>query len=59
MATQCWCQELLGEAGAEKDKGVHPRLTLSRLHLRIGSRFISVWWLLAALVLGAGLFILA
>ena len=25
--------------------GPHPRLRLSQVHFRLGSRFISVWWL--------------
>jgi DMSO/TMAO reductase YedYZ molybdopterin-dependent catalytic subunit/thiosulfate reductase cytochrome b subunit len=31
--------------------GVHPRLSLSRVHVRIGRRFISIWWLVPGFVL--------
>lgn len=34
-----------------RESGVHPRMGLSRVHVRIGRRFISVWWLLPAFVL--------
>jgi methionine sulfoxide reductase catalytic subunit len=34
-----------------REEGVHPRLRLSQVHLRLGSRFISVWWLLLGVVL--------
>ena len=27
------------------EQGVHPRMGLSRVHVRLGGRFISVWWL--------------
>jgi methionine sulfoxide reductase catalytic subunit len=33
-------EKLLGE------QGVHPRMGLSRVHIRLGGRFFSVWWLL-------------
>ncbi len=33
-----------------REQGVHPRMSLSRVHVRIGKRFISVWWLLPAFV---------
>jgi sulfoxide reductase catalytic subunit YedY len=33
------------------EQGVHPRMGLSRVHIRIGRRFISIWWLLPAFVL--------
>ncbi len=42
-----------------KEGGAHPRLALSRVHLRMGGRFISVWWLLPVLVLGTVAFIVA
>jgi thiosulfate reductase cytochrome b subunit len=32
-------EKLLAEAG------VHPRMSLTRVHVRLGSRFFSVWWL--------------
>jgi len=28
------------------EEGVHPRMRLSQVHFRLGSRFFSVWWLL-------------
>ena len=34
-----------------REQGVHPRLSLSRVHLRVGRRFISAWWLLPGFVL--------
>jgi DMSO/TMAO reductase YedYZ molybdopterin-dependent catalytic subunit/thiosulfate reductase cytochrome b subunit len=33
-------EKLLGE------EGVHPRMRLTRVHIRLGRRFFSVWWLL-------------
>ncbi|MGH2865066.1 MAG: molybdopterin-dependent oxidoreductase [Solirubrobacteraceae bacterium] len=39
-------QEALG-----LEQGIHPRMRLSQVHLRIGRRFISVWWLLPGFVL--------
>jgi methionine sulfoxide reductase catalytic subunit len=46
-------EKLLGE------EGVHPRMRLTRVHVRLGRRFVSVWWLLGvaaglgAIVVGA------
>jgi thiosulfate reductase cytochrome b subunit len=34
------------------EQGSHPRLSLSRVHIRLGRRFFSVWWLLPGFVLG-------
>src|SRR5579875_3353742 len=34
-----------------REEGVHPRMSLTRVHVRIGRRFISVWWLLPGFVL--------
>jgi thiosulfate reductase cytochrome b subunit len=34
-----------------REQGVHPRMSLTRMHIRIGRRFISVWWLLPGFVL--------
>jgi sulfoxide reductase catalytic subunit YedY len=34
-----------------REQGVHPRMSLTRVHVRIGRSFISVWWLLPAVVL--------
>jgi methionine sulfoxide reductase catalytic subunit len=34
-----------------REQGVHPRLSLTRVQLRLGGRFISVWWLVPAFVL--------
>jgi methionine sulfoxide reductase catalytic subunit len=31
-------------------QGVHPRMSLTRIHFRIGRRFFSVWWLLPGFV---------
>ena len=28
------------------EQGVHPRMRLTRVHVRLGRRFFSVWWLL-------------
>ncbi len=33
-----------------REQGVHPRMRLSQVHIRLGSRFISIWWLLPAFV---------
>lgn len=33
-------QEALG-----LEQGIHPRMSLTRMHVRVGSRFISLWWL--------------
>ena len=45
------------------EEGVHPRMRLTRVHVRLGRRFFPVWWLLAiatalviALVVAAKLF---
>ncbi len=41
------------------EEGVHPRMRLTRVHVRLGRRFVSVWWLLGvaaglgAIVVGA------
>lgn len=36
-----------------REEGVHPRMSLTRVHVRIGRRFYSVWWALpAALITG-------
>lgn len=29
-----------------KEQGVHPRMSLTRIHIRLGKRFYSVWWAL-------------
>jgi DMSO/TMAO reductase YedYZ molybdopterin-dependent catalytic subunit/thiosulfate reductase cytochrome b subunit len=41
------------------EQGVHPRMGLTRVHVRIGSRFISVWWLVPGLVLLLGAMVAA
>ncbi len=46
-------QALIGE------QGPHPRMRLSQVHVRLGSRFISVWWLLPGLVLIGVLLVVA
>ncbi len=33
------------------EQGPHPRMRLTQVHARMGSRFISVWWLLPGVVL--------
>src|SRR5579862_2836989 len=33
------------------EEGKHPRMRLSQVHFRLGSRFVSVWWLLPGIVL--------
>ncbi|WP_297827192.1 molybdopterin-dependent oxidoreductase [Mycobacterium sp.] len=41
--------ELQDEFLAEKllsEQGVHPRMRFTRVHIRLGRRFFSVWWLL-------------
>jgi sulfoxide reductase catalytic subunit YedY len=41
--------ELQGEFLQEKllsEQGVHPRMRLTQVHIRLGRRFVSVWWLL-------------
>ena len=38
-----------------REQGKHPRMRLSSVQLRIGSRFVSIWWFLPGLlVLGGG-----
>ncbi len=53
-------RDVPGEAGLQdefaheallREQGVHPRMSLTRVHMRIGTRFISVWWLLPAALL--------
>jgi len=47
-------EKLLGE------EGVHPRMRLTRVHIRLGRRFFSVWWLLGiATVMGIVLVVAA
>src|SRR5579884_623342 len=42
------------------EEGVHPRMRLTRVHVRLGRRFFSVWWLLGiAAGLGAVLVVAA
>ena len=42
------------------EEGVHPRMGLTRVHVRLGRRFFSVWWLLGiAAGLGAVLVVAA
>ncbi len=41
------------------EQGQHPRMRLSQVQFRVGTRFISVWWLLPGLVLAAGIVIVA
>jgi len=37
-----------------QEEGVHPRMRLTRVHVRLGRRFFSVWWLLGVVIaLGA------
>jgi methionine sulfoxide reductase catalytic subunit len=58
--------ELQDEFLTEKllsEQGVHPRMSLARVHIRLGRRFYSLWWLLgiavavaAALVVAAKLY---
>jgi len=33
-----------------REQGVHPRMSLTRIHFRVGRRFFSIWWLLPAVV---------
>lgn len=32
------------------EEGINPRMSLTRMHLRVGSRFVSVWWFLPRVV---------
>jgi sulfoxide reductase catalytic subunit YedY len=41
------------------EQGVHPRMSLTRVHIRLGSRFFSVWWLLAIPLILAIVLVLA
>lgn len=34
------------------EQGEHPRLSVTRVHVRIGRQFVSIWWFLPALLLG-------
>ena len=48
------------EQSLTREQGKHPRMRLSYVQLRLGSRFFSVWWLLPGLlVLGAALVVAA
>lgn len=40
-----------------REEGVHPRMMLSRVHVRIGRRFYSVWWFVPVLVVGCAVMI--
>jgi sulfoxide reductase catalytic subunit YedY len=55
--------ELQDEFRQEKllsEQGVHPRMRLTRVHVRLGQRFFSVWWLLGiAAALGVALVVAA
>jgi methionine sulfoxide reductase catalytic subunit len=35
------------------ERGVHPRMVLARVHIRLGDRFFSVWWLLGIAIVMA------
>jgi sulfoxide reductase catalytic subunit YedY len=41
------------------EQGVHPRMRLSQVHVRIGRRFISIWWLLPGVVAFASAMVVA
>ncbi len=41
------------------EQGAHPRMSLTRVHVRLGRRFVSVWWLLGIPVLLAILLVFA
>ena len=42
------------------EQGIHPRMRLTRVHVRLGHRFFSVWWLLGiAAALGVALVVAA
>ena len=34
----------------DSERGAHPRMRASQVHFRLGSRFISIWWLLPGFV---------
>lgn len=38
---------------------MHPRLSLTRVHVRVGRRFVSVWWFLPLALAGGGIVIAA
>lgn len=43
-----------------REEGVHPRMSLLRVHVRLGRRFYSVWWALpAVLVVGVAAVVVA
>jgi sulfoxide reductase catalytic subunit YedY len=44
-------QDEFVHAALLREQGVHPRMSLARVHIRVGRRFISVWWLLPAFAL--------
>jgi thiosulfate reductase cytochrome b subunit len=33
------------------EEGIHPRMSLTRMHIRVGSRFISLWWFVPGVLL--------
>jgi thiosulfate reductase cytochrome b subunit len=41
------------------EQGEHPRMRLTQVHIRVGRRFIAIWWLLPAFAAGCGAMILA
>ena len=47
------------EQSLTREQGKHPRMRLSYVQLRLGSRFFSVWWLLPGLLLLGGALVLA
>lgn len=54
--------ELQDEFLAEKllsQAGVYPRMGLTRVHVRVGRRFFSVWWLLGIATLAGVILVLA
>lgn len=50
-------QEEFAHTALAAEQGVHPRLSLTRVHVRIGKRFVSLWWSLPVLVVVAGIVI--
>ncbi len=49
-------QREFAKEALEPEQGAHPRMRLSQVQFRLGSRFISVWWLVPGIVvLGAAI----
>jgi DMSO/TMAO reductase YedYZ molybdopterin-dependent catalytic subunit/thiosulfate reductase cytochrome b subunit len=51
-ASESHVQEEFTDEALLREQGVHPRMALSRIHIRIGRRFISIWTLLGVSLIG-------